>query len=174
MATNPRPFDRLMAGREALRRLEQPPAKPWIERPRETGDLVTRFTIPLELCPTSNETRRKPDWYYAKQRTALFTVMVPGFLDSRRPRGKALPGRPQVLATRFCPRPPDACSDWAKSAIDRLILPLHVKRNGRWVDCQRFGLITDDSPPAADVRQWWEPCPAALGCVLIQLRTGEL
>lgn len=173
----PKPFDRVFAGRQALQILSEPPALPWIERPRELGALVARFVISLTLCPTTNATRRKPDWFYVKQRKELFDAMVPGFIESRRIRGKALPGRPQVFATRFSPNAPDACSDWAKSAIDRLILPLYefrTNKHGRktYVDCKRFGLIVDDAPAKAEVRQWWEPCPRGAGCVLIQVRTG--
>jgi hypothetical protein len=171
-SVRPRTFDRLESLANARRILAEPVALPWIERPRPIGGVVARFALPLGLCPTSNGTRRKPDWFYVRQRDGLFQAMLPGFLESRRVRGKPLSGRPQVHAVRLCPAAPDALSDWGKSAIDRLIMPLRFVRKGVWVDCKRFGMIEDDRPALADVKQWWEPCPAALGCVLITVRTG--
>jgi hypothetical protein len=173
MNRRPRPFDWRRAMAEAETRLAQPPLSSIVRRPEPEGDVVFRFAIELELCPTTNATRRKPNWWYSKHRDELYRRMLPQFLLCRHPRGKALFGRPQVLAVRFAPNPPDICGDWAKSAIDRLILPLRIRREGKLVDCRRFGIIEDDNQFAADVHQWWEPCPKALGCVYIQVRTGE-
>lgn len=167
-----RTFDRELLEREALRRLDERPALPWIERPQARGELVIRWCLPVWLCQTSNAARRQPDWYYSRIRADLFRLMLPVWIRSGRRRGEPLSGRPQVLALRCSPRAPDPCSDWAKAAVDRPILPLTIKRKGRTVDCKRFGLIEDDRPECADVKQWWEPCAAAASCVLLSVWSG--
>ena len=165
-------FDAQAAMQWAEIRLTLPPDLEWIERPTPRGDVVMTFALPLEVCPTTNATRRKPDWWYVEHRRALWNRMFPQSLPWRRVRGIPLEGRPQVHCVRFCPNAPDSLSDWGKSAVDRLILPLTIVRKGKLVNCRRLGLILDDNPEAADVRQWWEPCSKESSCVYIVVRTG--
>jgi hypothetical protein len=171
------PFDWRAMVAEAQTRLSQPPQHPLVRRRPPVGSLVVTFAIPLGLCPTTNGTRRMPNWWYARNRDELFDAMGRQFLMARPrlTRGKALPGRPQIRAVRFCPieKAGDPCSDWAKSAIDRLILPLRIRREGRLIDCKRFGILEDDDLEHVDEAQWWEPCPASLEHVYIEIRTGE-
>lgn len=158
--------------------LNRPPALPWIERPTPRGHVLAVFGLPLVLCPTGNETRKKPDWWYSRLREEQFLCMLPAFLQSGLVREKILPGRPQVHAIRFAPASSDAVADFAKGAIDRLISPVRGWRKHRktqreiLVDFKRFGILRDDAPEAADVRQWWEPSPMAEKCVVLIVRSG--
>jgi hypothetical protein len=54
-----------------------------------------------------------------------------------------------------------------------LILPSRIRREGRIIDCKRFGVLEDDDLESVDEAQWWEPCPAELEHVYIEIRTGE-
>ena len=157
----------------AQEKLARPVVHPLTRRHPPVGDVVARFAIPLALCPTTNDTRERPSWWHKKHRDELFTVMAPQFLTARLVRGKALPGRPQVRCVRFSSVPTDPCADWAKTAVDRLILPLYVTRKGKRVDCKRFGILADDTLEAVDEYQWWEPAPPGEGCAYIEIRTGE-
>ena len=77
-----------------------------------------------------------------------------------------------VRALKLSDNEPDPCADFAKSAVDRLILPLYERRKGKLVDCKRFGILRDDSGSAIDYRQWWEPAQG-LQCVVLFVSSGE-
>lgn len=201
MSTPRAPFDWRAMVEEARRRLNQPPQHPLVRRCPPVGSWIVAFALPLGLCPTTNGTRRMPNWWYARNRDELFAAMLPQFLEVRRlrvptnvgrakfepmgsqcitagprlTRGKALLGRPQIRAVRFCPleKAGDPCSDWAKSAIDRLILPLHIRRAGKLVDCKRFGILRDDTLEAVDEHQWWEPARSGEEFAYLEVRSGD-
>lgn len=158
-----RPFDYRLAVVAAQARLSMPPLCQRSRRIAPIGQLVAAFALPFEsdgiaLCPPTNGTRRKPNWWYVRQRDELWMRLFPQFLKSGLVRGSALPGRPQIRAVRFGSEAdePDPYADWAKSAIDRFILPLRIRRKGRLVDCKRWGFLQDDDEAHSYVCQWWE------------------
>lgn len=146
---------------EAERLLALPPKHPWIDRPAPRGDLVARFVLPLELCQPQNRTRHGKPWALGKLKQDVYLCL----LTQRGPRESALDGRPQLRCCRFSSSQCDACSDWAKHAIDALCRPRGRRRHG-------LGFLRDDRPKDVDVRQWWEPAPAGKGFCLLEVWTG--
>jgi hypothetical protein len=136
--------------------LSRPPARPHIERPVRRGELVARFALPLELCLTTNFTRHGQAWRLAKLKNDTLLLMLSQCGRAREP----LAGRPQVLCLRLSSAEPDKYSDWAKVAVDRLT----NKNSG-------LGFLRDDKPSAAEIHQYWEPCPPKKGCVVIEVRS---
>lgn len=157
------PFDRDAALTLALGVLSRPPALARIRRPVPRGELVQRFVLPLELCPTTNRTRHSRPGQHEPVKRALLALLQQ---QARRFRAEApLPGRPQVLCLRLSATEPDKYSDWAKMAVDALCVPAGRRKEG-------LGYLRDDRPKDADVHQWWERAPRGSGCVYLEVRTG--
>jgi hypothetical protein len=135
--------------------LSRPPAREHIERPERRGELVARFALPLELCLTTNFTRHGQSWRLGQIKNSTLLCMLVQHGRRREP----LPGRPQVVCLRLSSSEPDKYSDWAKVAVDRLT----NKNSG-------LGFLRDDKPSAAEIHQYWEPCPPKKGCVVIEVR----
>ena len=140
--------------------LSLPPTRPHIQRTRGEGELVARFALPLELCPTTNRTRHRQAWMLGKLKKDCFTQMWAQ--NGGRVRVYPLPGRPMVRAIRFSATEPDAYSDWAKIPIDRLC----VRNKG-------LGFLRDDRPKDLNLFQWWEPAPRGEGFAYIEVWTGS-
>lgn len=137
--------------------LSRPPAPGlFIKRPKPRPNCVARFALPLHLCPTTNGTRGMPGWKLGQLKTALANLMRVQNYPVRSP----LPGRPQVIARRFSDTEPDPHSDWAKHAIDRLV-----------VGPKKHCYLRDDKGSEAEIHQVWEPAPHGKGCVIIEVRT---
>lgn len=151
---------------DALRRadeiLSRPPEWPWVERIPPRGELVFRAVLPLELCQPQN--RKGQAWLGAAQREQCYRLLARQARTLRFP--EPLSGRPFVRAIRFSCVPTDAYADSFKLAIDRLCAPRSTR------DKCRLGLIHDDSPRYADVRQWGEKAPRGQGLGLIEVWTG--
>ena len=146
----------------ADRSLSAAPVFDRIERPEPHGEVVARFALPLELCPTGNHRdSTKGHWWISKLKRSVALAMLAQSSRQREP----LPGRPQVLCVRFSSVEPDRYADWAKHAIDTLCVP--TPRS----PC-RLGFLRDDRPRDAEVHQWWEPAPKGQGFVYIEVRTG--
>ena len=154
--------------REALMRaravLREPPTVARIQRPARCGELVHRFALPLELCPTTNRTRHSRPGQHEGTKTQLLALMreQSQLFDVREP----LTGRPQVRCLRLSSTEPDAYSDWAKMAVDTLCAPAARRVDG-------LGYLRDDRPKDAIVNQWWEPAKRGEGLVYIEIRSGE-
>ncbi len=157
--------------RDCLQRAEDtfafPPTKPHIERPEPQGQLVATFVLPLELCPTTNLTRHGQVWKLKKLKTQVYAMLWSQWVHHRAERVDVripLPGRPQVLCTRFVAgEGPDAYSDWAKIAVDKLC-----------VGPERLGILVDDKPSCVDLRQWSEPAPRNAGFCLFRIYSGRV
>lgn len=136
--------------------LSRPPAPGlFIKRPKPRPVVVARFALPLHLCPTTNGTRGMPGWKLGELKTAIANLMrVQNY-----PVSAPLSGRPQVIARRFSDKEPDPHSDWAKMAIDRLV-----------VGPKKHGYLRDDKGSEAEIHQVWEPAPAGKGCVILEVR----
>lgn len=141
-----------LAYADARLQLDPPP---WVERPTPRGTRVQRFALPLSCCPTGNMMRHAPHWKLANWKRQAMMLMSAQLVT----RAKcALPGRPQVLATRFSSVEADAYADWAKIPVDCL---------------KKLGLIVDDSPRCIELHQWTEKASPKSGCVLIDVWSGE-
>lgn len=151
------PFDAPGALAYASEILSRPPARQHIVRPEARGELVARFVLPLELCPTLNSFAEWPAWRRKKAKDSALAVMLG---QSRKRWAKPLPGRPQVLAVRLSSVEPDRDSGWCKVPVDRLT----PKRGG-------LGVISDDRPSAIDLQHWHEPAARGRGCVLVMVRS---
>lgn len=151
-------FDAAAARAYASEVLSRPPARPHIVRPEPVGDLVARFVLPLELCPTLNAFAEWPSWRRQRCKSNAFAVMLG---QCRRRWAEPLAGRPVVLAVRLSSVAPDRDSGWCKVPVDRLT----GKHGG-------LGLLRDDRPSAIDLSHWWEPARPGSGCVLLEVWTG--
>ncbi len=158
----PDPLNWRQALIDADKVLAEPPAFPHIVRVTGVGELVRRFAVPIELCPTTNETRHQKGWQLAKTKKNLFAVMLS---QTRMIRSVPLPGRPMLRCIRFSSKEPDKYSDWMKMAVDRLLV-------GESIDDQRLGYLSDDSPSRVDIHAWWEAVPKGKGFCVIELWTG--
>ena len=159
----PAPLDWRRALVQADAILAAPPAFSHIERVAGVGELVRRFAVPIELCPTTNETRHQKGWQLAKTKTNLFAVMLQ---QTRMIRSKPLLGRPMLRCIRFSSKEPDKYSDWMKMAVDRLLV-------GESLDDKRLGYLSEDCPARVDVHAWWEQAPRGEGFCVIEIWTGE-
>ena len=153
--------------REALERAEvtlwDPPTVARIQRPERRGQLVQRFALPLELCPTTNRTRHTIAWQHARDKANLMTCLrsqMRGVLRAAAP----LQGRPQVLCMRLSTVEPDTYGDWAKRAVDALCVPAGRRKDG-------LGFLGDDRPKDIELVQWWEPAKRGEGLVYIEIRS---
>jgi hypothetical protein len=154
------PFNALEALAAADAVLKLPPAEPHIQRVAGVGELVRRFALPIDLCPTTNSTRHRPIWALAKDKKNLFAVMMKQTRGTIRP--VPLKGRPMLRCIRFSSREPDRYSDGFKMAIDRLM-----------VGKERMGYLRDDSPRACQIEMWWEKSPPSTkGFCVIEIYTG--
>lgn len=147
----------------ALERLALPPARDWIVRPAVRGEPVARFILPLQLCLSTNHTGRSAFASDTKLLGRMKDELAQLMAVQCRPWKEPLKGRPQVLAVRFSSREPDACSNFAKWAIDVL-----CRKRG---NSHRLNIIEDDRPRLAEVHQWWEPCPRGEGFVFLEVRS---
>lgn len=136
--------------------LAQPPTHPRVVRPESHGQLVASCALPLSMCPTTNGTRGRPGWSLGMLKKDIGRLMK---LQIKR-RNHPLPGRPEILCTRFSCSEPDKYADWAKMAID-------------WLGRKGANLIYDDAPGYCEVHQWWEPAERGSGFVLIRVFEGE-
>lgn len=152
------PFSAAAALAYASEILSRPPARPHIVRPEARGEMVARFALPLELCPTLNAFAEMPTWRRKQIKDSALAVMLG---QSRRRWSAPLPGRPQLLAVRLSSVEPDRDSGWCKVPVDRLT----GKRGG-------LGLIADDRPSCVDLAAWWEPAARGRGCVVVMVRMG--
>lgn len=134
--------------------LAAPPAKSHIRRVKPKGQLVARFVLPLELCPTTNFTRHGKPWALAKLKKQIGLLL---FIQHR-PRKAPLPGRPFVRCIRFSSSAPDAYNDGFKAAIDRLC-------SGK----NALGFLRDDRPSDAEVWQGWEYAAPGRGFGLVEV-----
>lgn len=142
--------------RRALAALDAPPTREHIERPEPKGELVARFVLPLELCPTLNVLAEWPGWRRKKVKDAALKLMH--VQNGLRRLAQPLAGRPRVRCTRFSSVEPDRDSAWTKVPLDRL-----TGRKGG------LGFLRDDRPSACDVVAWWEPAKRGEGCVLVEV-----
>lgn len=140
--------------------LSRPPAPGLsIKRPKPRSNVVARFALPLHLCPTTNSTRGAPEWKLAQIKRAIGNLMR----IQNYPALAPLAGRPQVIARRFSPVETDPFGDWAKMAVDRLV----VGKPGEG----KLGFLRDDKGSEVELHQIWEPAPPGKGCVIIEVRT---
>lgn len=143
--------------------LSRPPKWPHVVRGEPVGELVTRFVLPLELCPTSNVRMQSgfasQRWRLAQLKRATFSMMFAQLGHTRR---EPLPGRPMVRCIRFSSTETDRTSDWSKNPVDRLC----CGKNG-------LRLLRDDKPSCADVRTWCEYAPPRFGFVMVDVWSGE-
>lgn len=157
-----KPFD----WREALVRAEavlsEQPAVARIQRPVPRGNLVQRFALPLELCPTTNRTRHSRPGEHAKTKRQILGLLQAQARQFR--LREPLAGRPQVLCLRLSSVEPDVYSDWAKMAVDALCVPAGRRKEG-------LGYLRDDRPKDAEVVQFWEPAKRGEGLVYIEIRS---
>jgi hypothetical protein len=154
VATKPAP----LSIRDAIKRADEawsrPPLREHIERPTPVGQCVMRFALPLALVQPQNRTHGKT-WMLGKLKRECLAVMraqLPARL------ALPLPGRPQVLCTRFSSVEPDKYNDSFKVAVDRLV---------------DFGILQDDAPKFVDLHQWWEPAPPKCGFAVIEVWSGK-
>lgn len=172
MPTRSRPFDPDRCRVFAVTTLSMPPELPRIVRPERNGGLLYAFVLPLSVCPSSNVTGQSGmagnGWRIGKIKSACWSHMR---AQSLRSRDFKLPllGRPQIIATRFSSKEPDACCNWAKIPIDMLTTP--KVRNGR-AQQHRLGIIVDDAPKYVDVIQRWEPAKQGEGFVYLEIYEG--
>lgn len=150
----------LTRAREVLR---EPPTVARVQRPARLGDIVQRFALPLELCPTTNRTRHSRPGQHEKTKEQLLALMREQcqVFGTREP----LAGRPQVRCLRLSGTEPDAYSDWAKMAVDMLCVPAARRTEG-------LGFLRDDRPKDIELVQWWEPAKRGNGLVYIEIRSG--
>jgi len=164
----PTPFNPGEALCRADEILSRPPARPHIVRPAPVGARVWRCALPLELLQPQNRTRHGARWELGKLKAEVWIRMLAQ--HGLPVRQLPLPGRPQVLCTRFSAAEPDRYADWAKAAVDALCLPSGRRKRG-------LGLLRDDRPKDVDLHQWWEPGPRGAGFgvieVRIEVREGE-
>jgi hypothetical protein len=167
------PFDSDRCRVFAVTTLALPPALPRLTRPERHGGLLYAFVLPLSVCPSSNTTGRAgmagQGWRMGKLKSACWGYMKPQSLRSRDFR-LPLPGRPQIIATRFSTNEPDSCCNWAKIPIDMLTVARTI--NGR-TQQHRLGIIVDDAPKHVDVVQRWEPAKRGQGFVYLEIYEGE-
>lgn len=167
MRRPPRIFRYEQALQFAAWSLARAPKRPKIERPEPLGELVVRFALPLELCPTTNTTRGRSGWAQDQNKKAVWGMLQLQYAKqtgwSRSPR--PLEGWPQVRCVRFSPTECDPHCDFAKIPIDLLCVP-----KGRQV----LGLHLIDGDRWSETRshQWWEPASRADACVYLEVRTG--
>jgi hypothetical protein len=170
---NPVRFDSDRCRVFAVTTLSMPPELPRIKRPERHGGLLYAFVLPLSVCPSSNVTGQAgmagAGWRMGKLKSACWSYMRAQSIRSRDVK-IPLPGRPQIIATRFSSKEPDACCNWAKIPID--MLTVAKVRNGR-AQQHRLGIIVDDAPRFADVSQHWEPAPQGHGFVYLEIYEGE-
>lgn len=155
------PFDRAACVQFAADAFAFPPPREHIVRPDPVGRRVASFVLPLDVLRPQNRTRHAQPWAMAKVKKACFAIMLAQIGVVCGSGRKPLPGRPQVLCTRFSSVEPDAFSDGFKVAVDRLC-----------PGPQGLGIIADDRPACIDLRQWWEPAPRRKGFGLIRVFTG--
>lgn len=156
--------------------LSGPPTYSWQLRPVAKGELVARFVLPLDACPTGNRVRRKQDWWHASLKERIYRLMVMQEIAFRHRHRcpSMLQGRPQVFCVRFSSVPCDL-TDLAKEAIDKLCLDKQRRnpKTGAVVHIQRLGYLKDDSPRWVELHQWQEKVSPGKGFVYIEIRSGE-
>lgn len=139
--------------------LSKPPRWPHTRRVAPVGELVQRFALPLELCPTLNAFAEMPNWKRKKLKDSVGKLML--IQNGGRRRAKPLTGRPMVRAIRFSSVESDEDAAWMKFPVDRL----RVKDG--------LGFIVDDKPASVHRVSWVEYAKRGEGCVVIEVWTGE-
>lgn len=165
----PRPFSRAASIDYATLALARPPTRKLIARVEPVGELIASFVIPAKLCLTTNQ-KVNLHWrriHEAKKNIHGMMLAQFGF----RPRKETLPGRPQVLVTRFTTTRPDSGAGWEKMPIDCLLTPRVVMTKKGPQRRLGLGFIPDDSDLHIDARVWWEPGPRD-GFVLLRVFAG--
>jgi hypothetical protein len=158
------PFSVAASLRYAGEVLSRPPALPYLRRPEPRGELVARFAVPLELCPTGNAVRHGKGYRLGDMKAALWDLLH--IQNRMQTRKTPLDGRPQVLCLRLSAVQSDPYCDWAKFPIDMLCAPKGLIRK------HRLGFLAGDRLKEADIWQWWEPSPKASECAYLEIRTG--
>ena len=157
--------------------LSKPPRYTWLRRVEGVGQRIVRFALPLELCPTANETLEysripirskrtgkiqmiKPQ--EGKRKRELAGMMLAESLDQgwNRSRGP-LQGRPMLRCIRFSAQKCDPGAGFCKAPIDQLTMA----NDG-------LAFLVDDDWEHCDPWETWEPSPTRAGCVLIEVWTG--
>lgn len=156
----------LAAADEILARL---PARAHIKRFPTAGELRYRFALPLHLCKPQNRKAFADGWQFAKDRKALLQMLA---LQLRGLPKAPLSGRPIVQCIRFSSKAPDAQADSFKQAIDCLCPRRSRKVRGVARMIPGLGVIRNDDPDSADVRQRWEYSPSKRGFCVIEIYTG--
>lgn len=154
-------FDWRSVLKVARERLRLPPEPVRIERPRKRGEFVRDFVLPLDLCLGTNRTRHSRPGQHEDVKKKILGLLrtQAGMIVAR----QTLPGVPQVLCTRFSAVEPDAYADWGKMAVDLLCVPAARRYDG-------LGLLRDDRPKDAEIKQWWEQGRRGEGFVYIEVR----
>lgn len=157
IASKPRaatPFSIRDALTRSMAAFEKPPLVAHIERPKPLGQCLMRMALPLTLLQPQNRTRQAQPWKMAKLKKeclALMRTQLPAL------PALPLPGRPQVLCTRFSSVEPDKYNDGFKIAVDRLV---------------DLGVLIDDAPKFIDLHQHWEPAPPRCGFGIVEVWSG--
>jgi hypothetical protein len=166
----PKPFSRAASLDYAALALARPPTRKFVARVEPVGELVVQFVLPEALCLTTNR-RKNLHWTkVAELKKSILSMLFTqhGFRKPARP----LPGRPQVLVTRFTATRPDTGAGWEKDAIDALLTSKVVARKGGVKQRKGLGLIEDDSDAHIDRHVWWESGPRDGGFVLLRVFGG--
>lgn len=153
------PFSIAECLRHAEATLASPPRWQYVRRVEPVGELVARFVLPLNYCPTLNAFAEMNFWKRAKLKSAAQSMML--IQCGGRRRSEPLPGRPMIRAIRFTSRPTDEDAAWMKIPTDRLT-------------CKSGGLcyIQDDKPASVERVAWCEWSSPGSGFCMIEVYSG--
>lgn len=171
MKKPPPPFSRAASIDFATLALSYPPKRKFIARVEPVGELIAQFVLPAKLCLTTNQ-KVNLHWrriHEAKKNIHGMMLAQFGF----RPRKEVLPGRPQVLVTRFTSTRPDSGAGWEKMPVDCLLTSRVVVTKKGPQRRLGLGFIEDDSDEHVAVHAWWESGPRDGGFVLLRVFGGE-
>ena len=161
-----------VALRDAMARSLEPPRGQFAERPSlPEGEPVAEFLLPLSVCVPRNRCRKAQAWQESQRRAELARIMGAQWrLQQRHVTARLpLPGRPVVAALRVSTVQPDVGANWAKQAIDLLV----VRRVTGKRTYGLLGVITDDRPATCRQLHWWEQGKRGKGYVWIRIWNDE-
>ena len=113
--------------------------------------VIAEYKLPLACCPTTNETIGAPWQRVQRLRRECHSRMLVqhlkqfGNVQQRHDKSR----RVRVDCYRFSSHRPDAHANWSKVPVDILCRRTESKQ-------RRLGLIWDDAPEYADVREHWQ------------------